>query len=307
MTILVSVPEQSYADALEGVDGIEVIVWDGFEPHERAGDVAVYVPPYLRYRPTPEQFSAMPSLRLVQLLTAGYDNVVEVVPEGVVLCNGAGIHDTSTAELALTLILASLRGVPEFVRAQDAGRWLPVQIWPALADRRALIVGYGAVGRAVAKRLKAFEVHVTGMARTARAGDDGVDAVLSTDRLPEVIGEYDVVVLITPLTEQTRGMVDGALMARMRPGALLVNMARGPVVVTDDLVQACASGHIRAAVDVTDPEPLPDGHPLWSTPGVLVSPHVGGASTAMAPRAEVVLREQVEAFVAGRRPARVVK
>src|SRR5262245_35787868 len=192
----------------------------------------------------------MTSLRVVQTLTAGVDNIRGRVPDGVTLCNGRGIHDTSTAELALTLTLASLRGVPGFVRAQDRREW-EFGWHDALADRTVLLVGYGAIGRAVEARLRPFEVEVVRVARSAR---DGVHAI---DELPDLLPAADVVVLLVPLTDATRGLVDAGFLARMKDGALLVNVARGAVVVTDDLVAELSTGRIRAAVDVVDTEPLP--------------------------------------------------
>jgi phosphoglycerate dehydrogenase-like enzyme len=255
-------------------------------------DVRFYVP---AYDLGPEQgavFARMPRLEVVQTLTAGVDHVRGRVPEGVLLCNGRGIHNASTAELALTLTLASLRGIPGFVDDQHEGRWH--QGWrQSLADKTVLIVGYGDIGRDVERRLVPFEVEVLRVARTAR---DGVHAL---DALPELLPSVDVVILIVPGTSETRGLVDATFLARMRKGALLVNVARGPVVVTDDLVAALESGHVHAALDVTDPEPLPAGHPLWSAPNVLITPHVGGATPAMWPRAHKLVREQLERYAAG--------
>ena len=241
-----------------------------------------------------------PRLELVQLLTAGYDNVTPHLPRGVTLCSGGGIHDASTAELALTLILASIRGIPDFVRAQDRHHWIPTRIWPALADRRVLVVGYGKVGRAIAARLLPFETTVTAVASRARGGDELVETVHGIDELPALLPEQDVVVVITPLTDATAGLVDAGFLAAMKDGALLVNVARGKVADTDALLAEAASGRLRVAVDVTDPEPLPADHPLWSTPNVLVSPHVGGASTAFRPRALALVRRQLAAYAEGR-------
>jgi phosphoglycerate dehydrogenase-like enzyme len=258
-------------------------------------EVEVYVPPYLVDGRISEVLPRMTSLRLVQTLTAGVDNIRPHVPDGVLLCNGRGIHDASTAELALTLILASLRGVPDFVRRQDRRRWQPE--WrPALADRTVLLVGYGAVGEAVERRLAPFETEVVRVARTARTG------VHAISELPDLLPAADVVVLTVPLTDETRGLVDADFLARMKDGALLVNVARGPVVVHADLVAALESGRITAAVDVVDPEPLPEDSPLWTAPGLLVSPHVGGASSAMWPRAYRLVRDQLRRFAAGEEP-----
>jgi phosphoglycerate dehydrogenase-like enzyme len=259
---------------------------------DSVGDVRFYVPPYMVGPKVSEVLAHMSSLEVVQTLTAGVDNVRAHVPDGVTLCNGRGIHDTSTAELALTLILASLRGIPDWVRAQDRHEWKPG--WrPALADKRVLLVGYGAIGEAIERRLLPFEVEVTRVARSAR---DGVHAI---DELPRLLPSADVVVLVVPLTDETRGLVDASFLAAMPDGALLVNVARGPVVDNDALVAELTSGRLRAAVDVVDPEPVPEDHPFWDAPGLLVSPHVGGASSAMWPRAHRLVRDQLHRYAAG--------
>ncbi len=262
-------------------------------------DVEFYVPPYQVGPRVGEVLPRMSALRVIQTMTAGVDNLRAHVPEGVLLCNGRGIHDTSTAELAVTLALSSLRGVPEFVRAQERGEWQD-QWRPALADKRVLLVGYGAIGEAIDARLQPFEVDVVKVARTAREGVHGID------ELPALLPAADVVVLILPLTGATRGLVDAGFLARMKDGALLVNVARGPVVDTDALVAALHSGRISAAVDVVDPEPLPEGHPLWSAPNLLITPHVGGASSAMWPRAHRLVRDQLQRFAAGEPLANVM-
>lgn len=266
---------------------------------DSVADVAFYVTPYQLSGRVADVLPRMTSLQVVQTLTAGVDNVRGHVPAGVTLCNGRGIHDTSTAELAVTLVLSALRGVPGFVRAQDRHEWR--QGWhPALADKRVLLVGYGAIGAAVEARLAPFEVDVVRVARSDREG------VHSVEDLPSLLPGADVVILLVPLTDATRGLVDAGFLARMKDGALLVNVARGPVVDTDALVEALGSGRIHAALDVTDPEPLPPGHPLWDAPHLLVSPHVGGPSSAMWPRAHRLVRDQLARFAAGEPLANVM-
>jgi phosphoglycerate dehydrogenase-like enzyme len=201
------------------------------------------------------------------------------------------VHDASTAELAVGLTIASLRKFPEFVRAQESGDWLYGR-YDALADKTVLIVGFGSVGEALEQRLIPFEVTIMKVARTARAGVSGFES------LAQLLPQADVVVLTAPLTEQTRGLVDSEFIFAMKQGALLVNVARGPVVNTEDLLAAVKTGRIRAALDVTDPEPLPADHELWRTPGVLISPHVGGNTTAFLPRAYRLVREQLQRYVA---------
>ncbi|MEU9589746.1 2-hydroxyacid dehydrogenase [Streptomyces sp. NPDC048219] len=296
-------------DEIEGLpEGPAYRYWNGEEdfPADPA-DCAFYVVPYMKpsglgTRPLP----LMRSVQVVQTLSAGIDHVepgLGHLPAGVRLCNARGVHEASTAELTLTLILASLRGVPDFVRAQDRGEWLG-GFRPALADRNVLIVGYGSIGAAIEDRLVPFEVaRVARVARSARTTARG--PVHPLTELPALLPEADVVVLSTPLTETTRGLVNADFLARMKDGALLVNVARGPVVDTKALLAELESGRITAALDVTDPEPLPPGHPLWQAPGVLVSPHVGGPTSAFLPRAERLLVDQLTRFV-NREPLRNV-
>jgi phosphoglycerate dehydrogenase-like enzyme len=276
-------PDALRYERFDGVDG---------EVPGSVDEVEFYVPPYRFNVGDSELVARMPRLKVVQTVTAGVDHVRRFVPEGVLLCNGRGIHDASTAELAVGLVLASLRGIPQFVRAQDRGAWEPFTA-RSLADRNVLIVGYGAVGAAIEARLEGFEVAITRVARNAREGVHGFA------ELEQLVPAADVVILIVPITEETRGLVDRDFLGRMKDGALLVNVARGPVVDTDALLEALSTGRIHAAVDVTDPEPLPEGHPLWRAPNLLVSPHVGGASSAMWPRAHRVVREQLQRYATG--------
>lgn len=281
--------------AVADVAGIEAVRWDmtGAPPRN---DIELVVPPYMSNPNRLARLADLPRLKAVQLVTAGFEHAVPYLPAGVELANGRGIHDTSTAELAIGLAIAAQRGIPEVVRAQEKGEWLRLAGLPSLADRKALIIGYGSIGMAIARRLLAMEASVTAVASKARAGDELVDAVHGIDELPAVLPEHDVVFLILPLTDATRHLVDADFIARMPRNALLVNVARGGIVDTDALVDACAEGRIRAALDVTDPEPLPSAHPLWRTPGVLITPHVGGASSAFEPRAIQLLRRELARF-----------
>ena len=273
-------------------EGLEIETYQGGPPPASVGDVEFFVPTYDTGLDLSDLLPRMRSVRVIQTLTAGVETIAPLVPPGVMLCNARGVHDASTAELAVTLILASLRGVPDFVRAQDRGEWRH-ETRRALADHRVLIIGYGSIGAALERRLEPFECEIVRVARSQRAG------VHPWDALPRLLPQADVVVLLVPLTIQTRRMVDADFLAAMRDHAVLVNVARGPVVDTDALVAECASARLLAALDVTDPEPLAPDHPLWRTPGVLVSPHVGGATTAMKPRAYALVREQLQRWVRG--------
>ena len=259
-------------------------------------DVDVLVPPFLSFGPIIELTESMPNLRLVQLLSAGADAWIGRLPDTVTLCDARGVHNASTAEWALTAMLTWLRTFPAFVRAQSEQHWLgrdEIGLAPELTGKRVLIVGAGAIGEALAARVIACEASVVKVARTAR------DSVYGVSDLPKLLPDVDVVVLLLPLTTETTGLVDASFLARMRDGALLVNAARGPIVVTDALVAELATGRISAVLDVTDPEPLPDGHPLWSMPNVLITPHVGGAVAGLLPRAYRLVRTQLERYVAG--------
>lgn len=284
--------------------------WNGQEAYP--GDPAecvLYVVPYLKgpevaVRPLPR----MSHLQVIQTLTAGVDHVtpaLSTLAPGVRLCNARGVHDASTAELALTLILASLRGIPDFVRDQERELWRTTTR-PALADQTVLIVGYGSIGSAVEERLVPFEVaRVHRVARNERQAERGL--VRTLRELPELLPQADVVVLATPLTEQTRHLVDAPFLRRMKDGALLVNIARGGVVDTDALLAELRTERLRAALDVTEPEPLPPGHPLWHAPGLLLSPHSGGPTSAFLPRAVRLLRGQINRFARDERLQHVVE
>ncbi|MEU3188960.1 2-hydroxyacid dehydrogenase [Streptomyces sp. NPDC006923] len=298
------------ADEIEGLpEGLHYLFWDGGRdfPGDPA-DCAFYVVPYMKgVEVAVRPLSAMTSVRVVQTLSAGTDHVAPglgALSAGVRLCNAKGVHEASTAELALALILASLRGVPGFVRGQEREEWRS-GFYPALADKSVLIVGYGSIGAAIEDRLAPFEcARVVRVARSARTTVRG-EVHAFTD-LPALLPEADVVVLSTPLTEETKGLADAAFLARMKDGALFVNVARGAVADTEALLAELKSGRITAALDVTDPEPLPAGHPLWHAPGVLISPHVGGSTSAFLPRAKRLLAGQLTLFAAGDEPRNTV-
>jgi phosphoglycerate dehydrogenase-like enzyme len=267
-------------------------------------EVAFYVLPYMRGPAVLARAAEMPKLQVVQTLTAGYEEFLPLVPPGATLCNAAGLHDTSTAELAIALALASGRHLDEFARNQADRAW-KFAFGRALADQRVLIVGYGRIGQAIERRLDGFEVaSVTRVARSARTGPPRVHPV---GDLHQLLPEADVVFLIAPHTPQTEGLISARELALLPDDALLVNVARGKLVDTDALVAELARGRIRAALDVTDPEPLPADHPLWRQPGVLISPHVGGASSAFFPRADRLMAAQLARFAAGQPLENVVK
>src|SRR4249920_353063 len=236
---------------------------DGDELPGTIDEVAFYVLPYMRGPAVLARAAEMPKLQVVQTLTAGYEEFLPLVPPGVTLCNAAGLHDTSTAELAIALALASGR------------------------------------------RLNGFEVaSITRVARRARTGPPEVHSI---EELQRLLPQADVTFVIAPYTPQTEGMIGARELALLPDGALLVNVARGKLVDTDALVAELVTGRIRAALDVTDPEPLPADHPLWRQPGALISPHVGGASSAFFPRTDRLMAAQLRRFMAGQPLENIVK
>lgn len=255
-------------------------------------DVEFFVPIYMGPADNLALMKRMPKLSVCQLLTAGYENALAFLPDGVTLCNAGGVHDASTAELALGLMLASLRGIDDAARNMSSGRW-DHRTRPALADRHVVIVGAGGVGRAIERRLEPFETTVTIVGRTGRPG------VLAASELLSVLPSADVVVLALPLDSTTARSVDRSFLGAMKDGALLVNVARGKVVDTDALVAELSTGRLRAALDVTDPEPLPADHPLWRAPGTLITPHVGGDTSAFLPRARRLVERQITSWLVG--------
>ncbi|WP_224278901.1 2-hydroxyacid dehydrogenase [Nocardioides lacusdianchii] len=287
-----AVATEELARAVGPVDGVEVVVWNGDGPPPD-GEVELWVPHYATRADVIDRGHELRGLRVVQLQSAGYDGVAERLPDGITLCNATGVHDDATAEHAIGLVLASLRGIPEAVRGH--GHWQPMPGRRSLADARVLVLGYGSIGRALAERLLPMRTTVTAVA-SRRRDDDLVGRVRGIDDLPELLPEQDVVVVLVPLSEATRGLLDDDALALLPDGALVVNVARGPVLDTEAVLRH--AGRLRFALDVTDPEPLPDGHPLWSAPEVLITPHVAGGTTAMLPRMAALVRAQLERMVA---------
>lgn len=255
-----------------------------------------------------ERTHQMPRLRVIQGQMAGTDAINALVPHGVTLCNAAGVHDTATSELAVSLALARGRHLDVYARDQVAGQWQP-RWGVGLADARVLIFGYGNIGRAIERRVRGFEpasiTRVASRARTDELDGEPVEVRASAD-LVDLLATTDVLFIITPLTEHTRGLVNARALAAMPDGAMVVNAGRGPIVDTDALVAECASGRLQAALDVIDPEPVPADHPLRGTPNVLFSPHVGGFTNAFIPRRNALVRAQLQRFTAGEPLANVV-
>lgn len=297
-SVTVLVPHDEGVRALADVPWVDVQRYDPTAPltHTQA---EVLVPPFLAPSDALALVEQLPRLRLVQLLSAGAEAWVGRLPAGVGLSDCRGAHGGATAEWVLAVLLAVYRRLPAFVRAADAARW-DFQRTDELAGKRVLLVGAGDIGEQTARRLAPFEVTTTLVGRRPRPGVHGIDEV--ADLLPR----HDACVLAVPLTPQTRGLVDAAFLAAMPDGALLVNAARGPVVDTDALTAELVAGRLLAAVDVTDPEPLHQDHPLWSAPGLLLTPHVAGSVPGAQRRAYAVAAAQIAAFARGSDPPNFV-
>lgn len=254
--------------------------------------ITFYVPPYLAGPRALEPISKMTSLQVIQSPNAGVDDVLALLPPGVTLCNAQGVHDASTAELAIGLTISARRGFATFMANQNRGVWLHSR-QSALADSRVGIVGMGSIGSLIAQQLEAFNVEVIGFTR------QGGGANKSMAQFDELLPTLDVVILILPLNKESYHLMNRSRIESMKFGATLINVARGAVVDTDVLVNALNSGRITAGLDVTDPEPLPQGHPLWSAPNVIITPHVGGDSSAFNPRVRALIEGQLERFASG--------
>jgi len=290
----VSLPTPDAREHLGDVPlGVEFVVWDGYgDPPAGAERIEIFVGRYDVPPPPAAALAGLPHLRVVQLLSAGVEPWLPVVPTGVLLCNGRGVHGASTAELAVAGLLALLRDLPGYEARRQAHEWRPTRT-PGVTGRRVLVLGAGDIGRRVAAALAAFDAEVTLVARTARDGVRGLADV------PALLPRQDAVVLALPDTPETRGLVDAGFLAALPDGAVLVNVARGAIVDTAALLAQLRRERLHAFLDVTDPEPLPADHPLWDAPNLLLTPHVGGGTRGWERRAYELVREQLSRYLAG--------
>jgi phosphoglycerate dehydrogenase-like enzyme len=291
-------------------DGIELIhVPD--DPKEPV-DIEFWIVPYMS-KTVANVLPFIRGVKVMQALSAGVDAMVSVVPKGATLCDGQGIHDIPVAEWVVGAVLASLkfftlyediRHTEEWQRRFEAeGLYLerhpekkkvtPPPFSEDLAGKQVLIVGYGSIGKAIEQRLAPFDVTIKRVSRRAR---EGVEAIESLD---DLLPNADIVIVIVPLTKDTQQMFNAKRFAIMKQGSLLVNAARGPVVDTDALVEALQAHKICAALDVTDPEPLPKGHPLWKALNVFITPHIAGGSPRFLERAYTLAGQQVDRYLRG--------
>jgi len=292
--IKVWLPRPDWVAAMGGLPGgMTADIWTGGEElPASAGEVEFVVLPFGMPSSRLSSLAKLPRLRVIQLMSAGAERVLGYVPPGVTLCTARGAHDPAVAEWIVAVILGQQRLLPAFMAAQQAGTWKPAVSDP-LAGQTVLIVGYGSIGEEVERLLVPFGVKLERVARHPRPGVSG------PDDLPVLIPQADIVVLLVPVTPATTRLVDARFLGLMHDHALLVNAARGAIVDTEALLAELNAGRLHAALDVTDPEPLPSGHPLWSAPGLLLTPHVAGLSTQAVPRARAIARDQLARYAAG--------
>ncbi len=299
--ITVWLPEAESEALMGGLpEGFRADVWTGGPDLPSSADtVEVIIPPFDVADAELARFAELPRLKLVQLESVGVEWIKPFVPSGVTLCNARGAYDGAVAEWIISVALAHLRRLPRFEQARQEGRWDYTRT-DTLEGKSVLVVGHGSIGSALARMLTGFDVEVVGVARHERPG------VHAIEELPKLLPEADIVVLLLPMTPATAGLVDASFLAAMRDGALLVNAARGALVDNEALLAELRGGRLYAALDVTDPEPLPAGHPLWSAPGLLLTPHVGGSNGKPPARAMALAKAQLERYAAGERLANVI-
>jgi phosphoglycerate dehydrogenase-like enzyme len=300
MTVTVLVPDDEGVAALSELDEVRAVRYEVGEPlPPEATKAEVLIPGPGAPKIAKELFADLPNLRLVQLLSAGAEDWVGSMPDGVLLSTCRGAHGGSTAEWVVAMLLSLYRELPVFGEQQVTRRW-ERRTTDTLQGKRALVVGAGDLGRQLRRRLEAFDTRVTMVGMSARDGVHGVD------ELPDLLGGFDIVVLMVPLTSRTRGMADAAFLAAMKQDAVLVNVARGAVVDTGALVAELRSGRLRAALDVTDPEPLPPEHPLWTAPGLFLTPHIGGTVHGVRKRSYAVAAAEIGRYAGGELPNNLV-
>jgi len=295
---------------------VRLIEWNLVgEPGDGVGpaELDVVVPPFHTLSATPnpgyvsvDQLStALPlatSARLVQLLSIGAEGVADHLPAGATLSNAVGVMERQTAELACTLLLATLRGLPELLAASPV--WSNRRT-PGLIGRHVVLLGYGGIGKQIERRLAGFDARITRVASTARTLEDG-SRVFGTAELADIVRDADALVCSVPLLPGTAGLVNAELLAALPDGAVVVNVGRGPVIVTTDLVSELKTGRLSAALDVTDPEPLPADHELWTLPNAIVTPHVGGNTEVMSQLLHQLVADQILRVARGETPINVI-
>jgi phosphoglycerate dehydrogenase-like enzyme len=293
-------------------EGIELIPVP--DPPDHDIEIDVWIPDPYSNRAT-RAWPHLHGVKLVLSMMAGTEWIPPLVGPHVTICNARGAHNICTAEWTLAAILSMLKYFPMYYDIQREGvwkrrfeapphyaeitgdkrPWYPPVMLEELTGKRVLLLGYGSIGKEIERMLAPFHVEVLRVARSARTEPE----VHAVSELDDLLPRAEVVILILPSTDESKGLIGSHQLALMRQGTLLVNAARGPIVQTDALVDALQSGRIRAAIDVTDPEPLPEGHPLWSCPNLLITPHIGGASNEFAPRALHTAASELRRYMNG--------
>lgn len=273
-------------------DGVEAEAFPLSSGSFDAEGVRFVVPPLSLPSESPGILSELPDLEVVQTFSAGVDWILAHIPPNVTLCDARGVHDISVSEWVVAAMLAMTKDFPKYRDLQREGRWDRAALGELEASN-VLIVGYGSIGEAVEKRLEPFGVDITRVARSER---EGVHAIAD---LAGLLPKADVVVLLLPLTDETEGLFGAELLAKMRDGAIFINAARGAIVETGALLGELSSGRLRAALDTMEPEPLPEGHPLWDAPGVFITQHTAGDTRKFPERAYAMIRSQISRHAAG--------
>lgn len=287
----------------------DLIVPEGFEklspsdfPLESSdlSKITIYIPPYMTGVEYLEPIKGMTHLQILQVPNAGYESALPYLSEGMMLCNARGVHNASTAELAVGMAIAMKRGFPDFIRAQDQGMWSHERMG-SLNDSNIGIIGSGSIGQTLISYLEPYEVDIKSFSRT------GMNGALTMDKLDELLPTFDILILIIPLNPESKHLINARRLALLKDRAILINVARGQVIDTDALVAELNNGRIRAALDVTDPEPLPSDHPLWRAPNVMITPHVGGDSEAFEKRGKRFMEEQLHRIASGLDPLNIIE
>ncbi|MCA4133280.1 2-hydroxyacid dehydrogenase [Arthrobacter sp. M4] len=303
----VSLPDPELLAKLQPIpENLEAVVWDMVsEPGDVAPDgIDAVVLPYLNAGAYMGALAKVKDLKFVQTQSTGYDGVAEAAGPHAAVANAAGVHAAATAELAVGLILAKLRGIDQAVRDQQLRSWRPERR-RSLADRRVLLLGVGGIGHEIYRRLEPFEVTITRVGSSAR--EDAYGTVHSVSELAALAADHDVLVTVLPLSDSTNQLIDEKILAALPDAALVVNVGRGAVVDTDALTREVVSGRLHCALDVVDPEPLPEDHALWAASNALITPHIGGNASAFEPRIIKLLKEQLEALAKGQTPKNLVQ
>jgi phosphoglycerate dehydrogenase-like enzyme len=287
-----------YREGLPFLGDLPVETWNG--KSDPPGGVTFWVPQWIPIDNYPELFAALPDLEVIQLLTAGYEHVLQHVPDGVTLCNARGVHDPAVAEWVLAATLAVLRDLPRYVGA-PAERRREGDESSTLVGSTVTILGYGSIGHTVARFLEPFEVELLKVASRRR------DDVYGPEDLPGLLPRTQVLIILTPRNPQTLGMIGATALATLPDGAVVVNAARGGIVDEEALLAELRSGRLRAALDVAEPDPLPPEHPLRGAPGIVYTPHVAGATTETIPRVFGFVGEQLRRHLSGEPLENVVK